>query len=174
MEHKKVKEYTCSNKPLLTGQILYSLKKRFLEEQKDFERLTQLLNCLTDSFVLIPLKGKVPKKEKLKYQRGKLITNIKIDNIVKLQPEITKLKDGKQYLTIFIREDSASPEYLKNYTNIWLHMSDVLKLYKKLDNLDGILLDLIHEPLTFSNVIVKLMEEQLDKKELFLQNKKES
>ena len=174
MEHKKLKEYSCNNKVLLTGQILYSLKKRYLEDQKVFERLMQLLNCLTDSYVLIPMKGKVLKKDKLKYQRGKLITNLKIDNIVKLEPEITKLKDGKQYLTIFIREDSASPEYLKNYTSIWLHMSDVLKLYKKLDNLDGILLDLIHEPITFGSKVVDTMEQISDNKEKYLHTKKES
>ena len=159
MEHKKLKEYSCNNKALLTGQILYSLKKRYLEDQKDFERLMQLLNCLTDSYVLIPMKGKVLKKDKLKYQRGKLIT---------------KLKDGKQYLTIFIREDSASPEYLQNYTSIWLHMSDVLNLYKKLDNLDGILLDLIHEPITFGPKVVDTMEQISDNKEKYLHTKKES
>ena len=174
MEHKKLKEYSCNNKALLTGQILYSLKKRYLEDQKNFERLMQLLNCLTDSYVLIPMKGKVLKKDKLKYQRGKLITNLKIDNLVKLEPETTKLKDGKQYLTIFIREDSASPEYLQNYTSIWLHMSDVLNLYKKLDNLDGILLDLIHEPITFGPKVVDTMEQMSDNKEKYLHTKKES
>ena len=173
MEHTKIKEYSSNNKALLTGQILYSLKKRFLEQQ-DFDRLMQLLNCLTDSYVLVPMTGKVSKASINKYKRGKLITDIKIDSIVKMSPEITKYKDGKHYLTIFIREDSASPEYLEKYTSIWLHMSDVINLYKKLDNLDGILLDLIHEPITFGNKVVDTMEQILDNKESYLNKEKES
>ena len=53
-------------------------------------------------------------------------------------------------------------------------MSDVLNLYKKLDNLDGILLDLIHEPITFGPKVVDTMEQISDNKEKYLHTKKES
>lgn len=126
---------------LKDGKVLQAMENRFLEEQSE-DRMLQLLDCLTDSQVIIPCNARISEKNKAILEGAKIGETISLADDMGFTPDNLIAPDGKRYIPLFSNENQADPEYLKHFSVLHLYVSDLMPMYDNLKGeADGFLLD---------------------------------
>ena len=126
---------------LKDGKILFILENRF-QQQPNRETMLQFFDCLTDSLLMVPMIAKVSEANQEILKNAKVGDKITLTEEVRMVPDYLQNPEGKIFLPIFSQLEQADKEYLKQFSTVWLHISDVLELYKHpREKLEGIILD---------------------------------
>lgn len=156
---------------LKSGNILLELEKRF-KEHPDRVRMLQLIDCLTDSLLLVPMNATTKKKNM------DIMKNVKIGDIVTLEddlkftPFFLQDGDGRLFIPIFSQEEQIDKNYFKSFSVLWMHISEIIEMFKhSKKELEGIILDPQKNQIVFSKELINIIEDIMEIKEKELKTK---
>ncbi len=158
---------------LKDGKVLLELEK-YYHETPDKDHFIQLIDCLTDSLVIVPMNAQISSANAEIFKNAKVGDEIALADDLRLTPDYLKNESGNLYIPIFSQmEQAAIQDYIKGFSTVSMHISEVIELYKHPKaKLDGIVLDPFSQNIVFYEDIIKVMENVMENKENILKNNK--
>ena len=150
---------------LKDGKVLAEIKKRFLENPNK-DMFISFVDCLTDSLVYVPMNAILSDKNAEFIKDKKFGDEFQLPEQVRMVPDYLQDPEGKLYLPIFIQEEQVDKEYHDHFSGAWLHISEVIDLYRHpREKLEGILIDAHTYPYILSEELIQIIENIMDLKE---------
>lgn len=142
---------------LKSGRELLYLKHEFLSNRCK-ETLFQLLSCLRDSNVIVPVNitmSDFDKEQFINARQGDVLTT---SDDIRCKPDI--LKNGDNFFfPMFSNEEQIPEEYDNNFSKVILPVLQCISMAKSYENVCGIVIDAFTEPLVLGYEIADLIFE---------------
>ena len=96
-------------KALEDGNVLGIMIDRFIQDQTGL-KMFQLLNCLTDCQVAIPVNMRIPEEVQNQMKSAKIGDEISLKSDMGFTPDNLIMPDGKRFLPIFSKEEKEEDQ----------------------------------------------------------------
>lgn len=134
-----------SKKALEDGHLLRYLKHLFLERQ-DRQTLMEVLSCLRDSEVIVPVRIDVSDEDAKRILSAPKGQRILTQDKAKLNPALLKSTDGI-FLPVFSSPEQLTAEYAKTVSTMNLSAVSAIRYAQTIENINGLVLDAFNEPM---------------------------
>ncbi|MCR4790190.1 MAG: SseB family protein [Treponemataceae bacterium] len=138
----KKNEKTDVKKPspqdLADGSILMELKMQFIKNS-DSDSLLQLLCCLHDSTVFVPMNLIMSKSDERALTQNPFAAIP--DNKVKYSPELIESEEGENALPMFSNKSQVPKDFLENLALIPVRVLDCINYVRQSEKIDHLALD---------------------------------
>lgn len=150
---------------LKSGKVLLELKRRFLE-QPSRNRMIELIDCLTDSLLYVPMNAILSDKNTEALKNCKVGDEVKLVEDLRMTPDYLQNPEGNLYIPVFSQKEQVDKNYCKQFSGIYIHISEVIELYKHpREKLAGIILDAHTKPIIFDDNLIDIIEKIMELKE---------
>lgn len=154
--------YNASKETLKSGKVLEALLMRFRNDPSE-ENLFPVLNCLSDSDLLVPMNARITdsmKEEFLKAKKGDVIT---LNEELRMQPDIL-VNNDVYFFPIFSSKEQINPDYEKNFSWISMDILECINLLKSNDKANKFILNAFSHQLVLDADLVSIIENIIKEK----------
>lgn len=144
---------------LADGKILLSLKEEYLKDGSD-QNLFQLICCLRDSTVCVPMQVELSEEDKARIQKNldDGIDDVSISEDTKFYPIMLTNNNGDQAFPVFSNEGEMGDNYQNDDCGVYeIPFLECINFTKNLENCSTIVLDAFTKPFVINTELADVI-----------------